>query len=80
MGNIMSIGRSRAQAYSSERPGTTFNDVAGYGGVKLEVREVVDFLRYPDKFASDRRPHPQGHPARRPSRHRQDAHRPRGRR
>jgi cell division protease FtsH len=51
MGNIMSIGRSRARAYSSERPGTTFNDVAGYGGVKLEVREVVDFLRYPDKFA-----------------------------
>ncbi|HEX7094826.1 MAG TPA: ATP-dependent zinc metalloprotease FtsH, partial [Acidimicrobiales bacterium] len=51
MGNIMSIGRSRARAYSSERPGTTFNDVAGYAGVKMEVREVVDFLRYPDKFA-----------------------------
>jgi cell division protease FtsH len=51
MGSVMSIGRSKAKAYSSERPGTTFNDVAGYGGVKLEVREVVDFLRYPDKFA-----------------------------
>src|SRR5690606_20528465 len=51
MGSVMSIGRSKAKAYSSERPGTTFNDVAGYAGVKLEVREVVDFLRYPDKFA-----------------------------
>ncbi|HEV8298270.1 MAG TPA: ATP-dependent zinc metalloprotease FtsH, partial [Acidimicrobiales bacterium] len=51
MGNIMSIGRSRARTYSTERPGTTFADVAGYGGVKLEVREVVDFLRYPEKFS-----------------------------
>jgi cell division protease FtsH len=51
MGNMMSIGRSRAKAYSSERPGTTFADVAGYAGVKLEVLEVVDFLRYPEKFA-----------------------------
>ncbi len=52
MGNIMSIGRSRARTYSSERPGTTFADVAGYAGVKQDVREVVDFLRYPDKFAA----------------------------
>ncbi len=52
MGSIMSIGRSRARTYSTERPGTTFADVAGYEGVKQEVREVVDFLRFPDKFAS----------------------------
>ena len=52
MGSIMSIGRSRARTYSTERPGTTFADVAGYAGVKQEVREVVDFLRFPDKFAS----------------------------
>jgi cell division protease FtsH len=52
MGSIMSIGRSRARTYSTERPGTTFADVAGYVGVKQEVREVVDFLRFPDKFAS----------------------------
>jgi cell division protease FtsH len=52
MGNIMSIGRSKAKTYSTERPGTTFADVAGYGGVKLEVREVVDFLKMPDKFSS----------------------------
>jgi cell division protease FtsH len=51
MGGIMSIGRSRAKTYSTERPGTTFADVAGYEGVKQEIREVVDFLRHPDRFA-----------------------------
>ncbi len=52
MGGIMSIGRSRAKTYSSERPGTTFDDVAGYGSVKKEITEVVDFLRNPGKFAA----------------------------
>jgi cell division protease FtsH len=50
MGNIMSIGRSRAKTYTTERPGTTFVDVAGYDGVKLEITEVVDFLKHPEKF------------------------------
>ncbi|HEX7135137.1 MAG TPA: ATP-dependent zinc metalloprotease FtsH [Iamia sp.] len=50
MGNIMSIGRSKAKTYSTERPGTTFADVAGYEGVKLEITEVVDFLKHPEKF------------------------------
>ncbi|CAN5911730.1 ATP-dependent zinc metalloprotease FtsH [soil metagenome] len=50
MGSIMSIGRSKAKTYSTERPGTTFADVAGYEGVKTEIREVVDFLKYPEKF------------------------------
>jgi len=51
MGNIMSIGRSKAKTYSTERPGTTFEDVAGYEGVKREITEVVDFLKHPDRFA-----------------------------
>jgi cell division protease FtsH len=50
MGGIMSIGRSRAKTYSTERPGTTFADVAGYDGVKQDIREVVDFLRTPERF------------------------------
>ncbi|MGH9118685.1 MAG: ATP-dependent zinc metalloprotease FtsH [Acidimicrobiales bacterium] len=50
MTGIMSIGRSRAKAYTTERPGTTFADVAGYDGVKREIREVVDFLKHPEKF------------------------------
>ena len=51
MGSIMSIGRSRAKTYSTERPGTTFDDVAGYDGVKEEITEVVDFLKTPERFA-----------------------------
>jgi cell division protease FtsH len=50
MGSMMSIGRSRAKAYSADRPSTTFADIAGYEGVKTEIREVVDFLRMPEKF------------------------------
>ena len=50
MSGIMSIGRSKAKTYSTERPGTTFADVAGYAGVKQEITEVVDFLRFPDRF------------------------------
>ena len=51
MGSIMSIGRSRAKTYSTERPGTTFDDVAGYEGVKQEITEIVDFLKTPERFA-----------------------------
>ncbi len=51
MGGIMSIGRSKAKTYSSERPGTTFSDVAGYANVKKEITEVIDFLKDPSKFA-----------------------------
>ena len=52
MGGIMSVGRSKAKTYTTERPGTTFDDVAGYAGVKQEIKEVVDFLRTPDEFAA----------------------------
>jgi cell division protease FtsH len=50
MGNVMSIGRSRAKAYSTDKPSTTFADIAGYEGVKQEITEVVDFLRMPERF------------------------------
>jgi cell division protease FtsH len=50
MGAIMNIGRSRAKVYSTEKPKTTFQDVAGYGPVKEEIAEVVDFLKNPGKF------------------------------
>jgi cell division protease FtsH len=50
MSGIMSIGRSRARLYTTERPRTTFADVAGYQGVKVEISEVVDFLKSPHRF------------------------------
>ncbi|MCU1491776.1 MAG: ATP-dependent metalloprotease FtsH [Acidimicrobiaceae bacterium] len=50
MSGIMSIGRSRAKVFSTDRPRTTFGDVAGYTGVKQEISEVVDFLKSPGRF------------------------------
>jgi cell division protease FtsH len=50
MGAVMNIGRSRAKVYNTEKPKTTFQDVAGYGAVKEEIKEVVDFLKLPSKF------------------------------
>ncbi|MHB1774878.1 MAG: ATP-dependent zinc metalloprotease FtsH [Acidimicrobiales bacterium] len=50
MSGIMSIGRSKARLFSADRPSTTFADVAGYGGVKQEISEVVDFLKTPGRF------------------------------
>src|SRR3984957_10614843 len=47
---IMSIGRSKAKTFSSDRPSTPFEDVAGYTGVKQEISEVVDFLKTPARF------------------------------
>jgi cell division protease FtsH len=52
MGGLMQIGKSKAKTYSTEKPGTTFADVAGYEGVKQEITEVVDFLKTPQKFAA----------------------------
>lgn len=49
-GSIMSVGRSKAKAYNADKPSTTFADIAGYDGVKLEIKEVVDFLRKPERF------------------------------
>ena len=50
MGAVMNIGRSRAKVYATDKPKTTFADVAGYGPVKEEITEVVDFLKLPGKF------------------------------
>jgi cell division protease FtsH len=50
MGAVMNIGRSRAKIYNTDKPKTSFSDVAGYGAVKEEIAEVVDFLKVPGKF------------------------------
>jgi cell division protease FtsH len=49
-GGIFGVGRSRGRVYDTDRPSTTFADVAGYEGVKREVTEVVDFLKNPDRY------------------------------
>ncbi len=48
----MSFGKSRARLFTGNKPTVTFSDVAGVEEAKEELVEVVEFLKYPDKFAS----------------------------
>jgi len=47
---IFSFGKSRAKLILEDRPSTTFADVAGVDESKYELREVVEFLKTPQKF------------------------------
>src|SRR5438105_3419256 len=49
-GGLFGIGRSRAKLIKEERPQTTFEDVAGVDEAKTELREVIDFLRDPQRY------------------------------
>ncbi len=46
----MSFGKSRARMFTGDHPTTTFADVAGIDESKEELKEVVEFLREPQKF------------------------------
>jgi cell division protease FtsH len=46
----MSFGKSKARLFASDKPTVTFSDVAGVDEAKEELVEVVEFLKYPDKF------------------------------
>jgi len=50
-GQIFNIGKSRAQLFDKDtHVNITFNDVAGLDGAKLEIMEIVDFLKNPKKY------------------------------
>ena len=51
-GGLFGIGRSRAKLYNEERPSTTFADVAGVDDAKADLREEIDFLREPQRYAT----------------------------
>merc|ERR1719420_406371 len=46
----MEFGKSRSKFQEVPETGVTFKDVAGVDGAKLELQEVVDFLKNPDKY------------------------------
>ena len=48
----LNFGKSRARMFSGSRPSVTFLDVAGVEEAKDELKEVVEFLKYPEKFAA----------------------------
>jgi cell division protease FtsH len=48
----MGFGRSRARMITGNSPSVTFSDVAGVEESKLELQEIVEFLKYPERFLS----------------------------
>ena len=50
-GGLMNVGKAKAQVYDKDAPKrVTFKDVAGLEEAKVEVMEIVDFLRKPEKY------------------------------
>ena len=49
-GQIFNIGKSKAKLVNKEDISITFEDVAGLEGAKEEVKEIVDFLKSPNKY------------------------------
>ena len=48
----LAFGKSRARMFTGDQPSVTFDDVAGVDEAKEELREVVEFLKEPEKFIS----------------------------
>lgn len=48
----MSFGKSQARMFMRNKPSVTFTDIAGVEEAKQELQEIVEFLKYPAKFAA----------------------------
>ena len=52
-GQIFNIGKSKAKLFDEKADiKTSFKDVAGLEGAKEEVQEIVDFLKFPEKYTA----------------------------
>ena len=47
---LLSLGKNKAKVYVERATGVTFNDVAGIDEARAELREIVDFLRQPERY------------------------------
>jgi cell division protease FtsH len=47
---VLSVGKARVKIYAEKEVGITFDDVAGIDEAKTELQEIVQFLKYPEKF------------------------------
>jgi cell division protease FtsH len=52
-GNPMGMGKSKAEVQMVPDTGVTFEDVAGCDGAKIELAEVVDFLKQPETYSKN---------------------------
>merc|ERR1719409_231482 len=52
MGQMGDVGKSKSKIQMEPQTGVTFDDVAGADGAKLELNEVVDFLKEPTKYSA----------------------------
>jgi len=50
--SIFGFGKNKATLWTTNKPDTTFDDVAGCDEAKEELEEIIDFLKNPDKFRS----------------------------
>ncbi len=50
-GGLFTFGVSKAKLYDTKKPSITFKDVAGMDNVKMELRETIEFLKDPSRFA-----------------------------
>ena len=48
--SVFSFGQSRARRFNKDISKITFNDVAGVDEAKKELEEIVDFLKFPEKY------------------------------
>lgn len=47
---LFSFGKSRARLWTTDKPGVTFDDVAGCEEAKTELTEIIQFLKHPKRY------------------------------